>query len=167
MGAGAFASAPIALFRDTLSDKQDMWADTLMALERMHLERMLVWGLMSFGSGSAILALVVLRHMPAALLKNFALQMAVWGAIIALFAMRGINQLHLRDFAGAQAVVSLLWLNVGLAVGFVATGLVLMIASWRWQQGSSVIGAGLAIVLHGLVILALDGHFLGAMGPVA
>lgn len=143
-----------------------MWADTLLSLERGHLLRLALWGGASLLLGSALLAWLILRRQQAPLLRHFAIQTAAWGAVdlaICLWSSRG---LALRDFAGAQRLVNLLWLNTGLDVGYIAVGLTLALTAWRWGGRAGGIGAGIGVVVQGLALLLLDLRLIAAIGPI-
>ena len=135
-----------------------MFADTLLSLERAHLARLLVWALGSILSGSLLLALVVVRRAagPLPLLRHFAIQTAAWGAInlaIVVWAQRGLK---LRDHAGARSLDRILWLNLGLDVGYIGVGLTLAIAGWLLGRRLGAVGAGIAIVVQGAALFLLD-----------
>ena len=137
-----------------------MWSDTLLAAERAHLARLLVWAVASIVVGSALLAIVAHRRSNAPLLRHFAIQSVAWGAIdlaIAAWAWRG---LALRDFSAAQGLVRFLWVNVGLDIGYVAVGVTLALTGWILARRLGPVGAGLGVVTQGLALLVLDGVFL-------
>lgn len=143
-----------------------MWADTLLSLERGHLLRLALWGGASLLLGSALLAWLILRRQHAPLLRHFAIQTAAWGAVdlaICLWSSRGLG---LRDFAGAQRLVNLLWLNTGLDVGYIAVGITLALTAWRWGGRAGGIGAGIGVVVQGLALLLLDLRLIAAIGPM-
>jgi hypothetical protein len=135
-----------------------MFADTLLAFERAHLARLLVWALASILSGTSLLALVVARRAagPLPLLRHFALQTAAWGVInlaIALWAQRGLK---LRDHAGARSLDRILWLNLGLDVGYIGVGITLAVAGWVLGRRLGAVGAGLGVVVQGVALFLLD-----------
>jgi hypothetical protein len=72
----------------------------------------------------------------------------------------------LRDYAGAQRLLNVLWLNLGLDAGYVAVGATLLLAAWRWGARAGGIGAGIGIVVQGLALLLLDLRLLAAIGPM-
>ena len=135
---------------------QHMWADTLLALERAHLLRLIVWGGASLVVGSLLLALLRLRDHRSALLHHFGLQTTLWGAIDLVLALLGLQRLGLRDLAGATRLDRFLWLNVGLDVGYVMVGLTLLVIGWRAPQRPGLVGAGLAVVMQGSALAILD-----------
>ena len=135
---------------------QYMWADTLLALERAHLLRLVMWGGASLLVGSALLALLRLRRHQSPLLYHFAIQTALWGAIDLVFALLGLRRLELRDLAGATRLDRFLWLNVGLDAGYVMVGLTLLVVGWRAPQRPGLIGAGLAVMTQGSALAILD-----------
>jgi hypothetical protein len=49
---------------------------------------------------------------------------------------------------------------MGLEAGFVAVGATLAIGGWAMGRRLGVVGAGLAIVVHGLALIALDARFV-------
>lgn len=143
-----------------------MWADTLLMLERGHLLRLLSWGALSATSGTVLLAYLTWRHDRAVILRHFALQTAAWGVVIAALAFLSWRDLGLRDFAGVQRLVNVLWLNVGLAVGYAAVGATMVLLSWRPARREAIMGAGLGIIVQGLALLLFDLRLIGAIGPM-
>jgi hypothetical protein len=133
-----------------------MWADTLLALERAHLLRLLLWGGASLLVGSALLAGLRLRAHRSSLLDHFGIQCALWGAIDLVLALIGLQRLGLRDLAGATRLDRFLWLNVGLDAGYVMVGLTLLVIGWRVARRPGLVGAGLAVVVQGSALVLLD-----------
>jgi hypothetical protein len=143
-----------------------MWADTLLALERGHLLRLLVWALTSILVGTAVMAWSIVRRQDAPMLRHFAIQMAAWGAVDAAIVAWGWQGLALRDFAAAQRLVNFLWLNTGLDVGYIAVGVTLALLGWRWGQRLGAIGAGLGVIVQGLALTLLDVRLIVLIGPL-
>src|ERR1700737_4832764 len=108
-----------------------MWADTLLSAERAHLLRLLAWGGSSILVGTALLAWLRARGHPSALLEHFAIQTSAWGVVELIFVANAWRVLALRDLAGATRLDRLLWMNVGLDVGYVLVGVTLVLAGWR------------------------------------
>jgi hypothetical protein len=143
-----------------------MWADTLLALERGHLERLAVWGGSSVLLGTLLVAWLAWRRIAAPLLQHFAIQTAAWGAVdvaLCAWAWRGLT---LRNYAAAQQLVNFLWLNIGLDVGYVLLGATLAITCWRLGPRPAGIGAGLGIILQGLALFLLDVRLVVLIGPL-
>lgn len=136
-----------------------MWADSFLALERAHLARLALWGGASLVAGATLLA-VVWRAARSPLLFHFGLQTLLWGAIDLAFAAAGWNGLALRDLQSAARLDRFLWLNVGLDAGYVGIGGAIAATSWILGRRMGGVGAGLAIVVQGLALLALDARFL-------
>jgi hypothetical protein len=134
-----------------------MWSDTLQAIERAHLLRVGGWGAASALAGTLLLALIAVRRWRTPLLFHFALQTAAWGAVDLALAGWGLSALTLRDHAAATRLDRLLWLNVGLDVGYVAVGATLAIAAWRLGRRLGGVGAGLGVIVQGVALLVLDG----------
>jgi hypothetical protein len=133
-----------------------MWADTLLAAERAHLLRLVVWGAASFILGATLLVFSRVRRQGSVLLDHFAIQTAAWGAIDLALAANGLRTLVLRDLAGATRLDRFLWLNIGLDGGYVMVGLALLIAGWRMERRPGLIGAGLGIMVQGTALAILD-----------
>jgi hypothetical protein len=135
---------------------QFMWADTLLAVERTHLIRLMVWGGASLLVGSALLGLMRIRHHRSDLLDHFGIQTVAWGAIELALAVTGYQRLELRDLAGATRLDRLLWLNIGLDVGYVMVGVTLLALGWRLGRRMGLVGAGMAVIVQGSALALLD-----------
>ena len=133
-----------------------MWADTLEAIERGHLLRLLVWGAACVLAGTAILAWLRAGGRRSDLLKHFGIQTAAWGTVESLIALAMWVQLSPRDVASATRLDRLLWLNIGLDVGYVLVGLTLIVAGWRLGRRLGLVGAGIGVVAHGFALALLD-----------
>ena len=143
-----------------------MWADSLFALERGHVLRLILWGGSSVLLGTVLFVILSWRRVRAPMLTHFAIQTSAWGVIvmtIGLWARRGLS---MRDFAGAQHLVNLLWLNTGLDAGYVMLGLTLALAGWRLGPRPAAIGAGVGIILQGLALFLLDVRLIVLIGPL-
>ena len=135
-----------------------MFADTLLAIERAHLARLFAWALASMLWGSLILAFIVVRRAAGELplLRHFAIQLLAWGVInlaIALWAQRGLK---LRDYAGARSLDRILWLNLGLDVGYIGVGVAIAVAGWVLGRRLGAVGAGIGVVVQGAALFLLD-----------
>jgi hypothetical protein len=135
---------------------QFMWADTLLAAERAHLLRLVVWGGASFVLGGTLLVFLKVRRQRSPLLEQFAIQTAAWGGIDLALATNGLRTLQLRDLGGATRLDRFLWLNVGLDVGYVLVGLTLLITGWRMGRRAGLIGAGAGVIVQGAALALLD-----------
>jgi hypothetical protein len=133
-----------------------MWADTLLAAERAHLLRLLAWSAASLLAGTAILAWLRVGSRRSSLLKHFGIQAAVWGAVSAAIGLVLSAGLMTRDLAGATRLDRLLWLNIGLDVGYVLVGATLIIVGWKLGRRFGLVGAGLGVVVQGCALGLLD-----------
>jgi hypothetical protein len=133
-----------------------MWADTLEALERAHLLRLLVWGAASVLAGTALLAWLRVGSRQSALLKHFAIMSAAWGALALATGLVLWSQLSVRDVAGATRLDRLLWLNIGLDAGYVLVGVTLVMMGWNVGRRFGLVGAGIAVVVQGFALALLD-----------
>lgn len=135
---------------------QGQWSDALFDVERLHVLKLLLWGALSVGVGTALFAFVRVRRIESALIRHFAVQSAAWGLIdiaIATLARRGI---HLRDLASAVSLDRFVWLNIGLDVGYFAVGMTLAITGWTLGRRLGLVGAGAAVIVQGLALAVLD-----------
>lgn len=135
---------------------QFMWADTLLAIERAHLIRLVVWGGASLLVGTALLGLMRARRHRSALLDHFGIQTMAWGAVELVLAVTGLQRLELRDLAGATRLDRFLWLNIGLDVGYVMVGITLLVLGWRVTRRMGLVGAGMAVIVQGAALALLD-----------
>jgi len=135
---------------------QYMWADTLYAAERAHVLRLTIWGGAGLLIGSALVATLRAGRQRSALLEHFGVQTAVWGAVELGIALVRYQSLAFRDLAAATRLDRLLWLNIGLDVGFVLTGITLVALGWRPVRRLGLVGAGIAVVLQGTALMLLD-----------
>ena len=132
-----------------------MWADTLLAAEHAHIVRLLLWGGGSAIVGTALLAWLHAGRRRSALLEQFGLQTAAWGA--AEVALAAIARLSMgpRDLASATRLDRLLWLELGLDGGYVLVGLTLLVSGWLLGRRLGMVGAGLAVVVQGVALALL------------
>ena len=136
-----------------------MWADTILAAERQHLLRLLLWAGLSIVAATAVASTVTIRRARSPLLAHFAAQMAVWGAIVGASAGVRLRGLVLRDLSGAARLERMIWLNVGLDAGYVLAGAVLALSAWILVRKMAAVGAGVAIIVQGLALLLINLQF--------
>ncbi len=133
-----------------------MWADTLEIAERAHLLRLFVWSAMSILAGTALIAWLHVGRRRSELLQHFAIQTASWGLVEALMAAWFWQHLAPRDLASATRLDRILWLNVGLDMGYVFVGIALAIAAMRLGRRFGLLGAGMGVVVQGCALALLD-----------
>lgn len=143
-----------------------MWADSLLLLERGHVLRLEIWAAACVVTGSALLAYLWWRKQSAPLIRHFALQTLGWGLVNATIGYFASRDIAMRDFASAQVLVNLLWLNIGLAIGYVLVGATLSLTAWRLGPRLGGIGAGLGILVQGSVLFLLDVRLVLLIGPL-
>ena len=135
---------------------QFMWADTLLAIERAHLIRLVVWGGASLLVGSTLLGLMRARGHRSALLDHFGIQTMAWGTVELVLAATGLQRLELRDLAGATRLDRFLWLNVGLDAGYVMVGITLLALGWRVTRRMGLVGAVMEVIVKGAALALLE-----------
>ena len=133
-----------------------MWADTLLVAERVHLLRLALWGAASLLVGTALVAMLRIGRPRSSLLKHFGIQTAVWGAVELGVALLLLRSLGLRDLSSATRLDRMLWMNIGLDVGYALVGMTLAGIGWRAVRRLGLVGAGIAIVLQGAALGVID-----------
>lgn len=142
---------------------QGQWADSLLAIERVHALRLALWAAFSILAGCALITGLRLQRAESDLLRHFAIQCAAWGAVLLAVALWMRRTLELRDLAGAVALDRLVWFSLGLEFGCVALGAALALVGWSFGRRLGLVGAGLGIVVQGLALLVLDLQFAAAI----
>jgi hypothetical protein len=135
-----------------------MWADTLLSLERGHLLRLALWAGACTLSGTSLLAWLLVRRTSAPLLRHFAIQTATWGAVNLAIVAWAWQGLAYRDYAAAQRLLNVLWLNTGLDAGYAAVGVTLAVTGG--------VGAGLGVLVQGVALALLDLRLIAVIGPL-
>jgi hypothetical protein len=136
-----------------------VWADTLFDAERQFLLRLFLWAGLSIIAATLIAVMLAARRVRSPLLQHFAIQMAAWGLLVAAVAGLAWNGLHMRDVAGAARLERLVWMNIGLDIGYVGIGLTLALVGRSLGRRMSLIGAGVGVIVQGLALLLLDLQF--------
>ena len=156
-----------------------MWSDDVLRAEQLHLLRLLFWAASSVLAGTALLVFIVMSRRGSALVRQFALQTAIWGSLELLMAIWSYHALALRDVAGSARLERAAWLWLGLYCGAVASGITLAVAAWSYadhgrigpgvtndvrssigtaplRRSLSGIGAGIGIAVQGLALAVLQ-----------
>lgn len=133
-----------------------MWSDTLLAAERGHLLRVVIWAVTSAALGTTVVTIVVGRRMSAPIALWFAIQTLVWGSVELLIAAARWSALSMRDVSGAARLDRLTWFAIGLDVGIIIVGVTVVVIAWRSARNLRAIGGGLGVVAQGLGLLVLD-----------
>jgi hypothetical protein len=133
-----------------------MWADTLLAAERVHVIQLLVWGSGSILVGTALLAWLYAGRRRSTLLEQFGIQTVAWGVVEVALGAIARASLGTRDLQAATRLDRWLWLNVGLESGYVLVGLTLVVTGWMLGRRVGLVGAGLAVVVQGTALMLLD-----------
>lgn len=137
-----------------------MWSDTLLDAERRHLLELLFWSALSIVAATTIAVMLTVRRLRSPLLMHFAAQMLAWGAIFGIIAAVELHTLALRDVSGAARLERMMWMNIGLDVGYVGIGVVLAAVGHTLARSMAAVGAGTAIVVQGLAVLLIDLQFV-------
>lgn len=143
-----------------------MWSDTLMIAERGFVLRVLAWGAGCALAGTLLLLLLTIRPRQTRLLNHFAMQTALWGMADVVLALLWWRALAPRDITGAERLDDMLWFLTGLDAGIVVTGVALVVAGWGMTRRLSLLGAGSAIIVHGLALFLLSLHVLSRIAAL-
>jgi hypothetical protein len=143
-----------------------MWSDTLLAVERAHLLRLLVWAGISVVLGTAVYAALTVRRAGSPLLRQFAIQTLAWGLVNLAIAGASILRLAERDFASATRLDRMLWLSAGLDLGIILVGVTLGLAGWVLARRLALVGAGMGVIVQGAGLLVLDLRFIAITSRV-
>ena len=138
-----------------------MWSDTLLAAERSHLIRVVLWAVTCAVLGSAVVSTLTLRRVAAPIILAFAIQTLAWGSAELIVAAARWQSLSMRDVSAATRLDRLTWFAVGLDVGIVGVGAAALVAARMSNRKLNGIGAGLGIIVQGLGLLVLDLTFAG------
>jgi len=97
------------------------------------------------------------------LLASFGLQLAAWGGLlIAVAGAMGVG-VGMRDHAGAVRLDRTTWFAAGLACGLALAGAAVSLLGWLLGRRLSVVGAGLAVLVHGVAVAVLSLMLAGAI----
>ena len=138
-----------------------MWSDTLLAAERSHLIRVVLWAVTCAALGSAVVSILTLRRVAAPIILAFAIQTLAWGSAELIVAAARWQSLSMRDVSAATRLDRLTWFAGGLDVGIVGVGVAALVAARMSNRKLNGIGAGLGIIVQGLGLLVLDLTFAG------
>jgi len=133
-----------------------MWSDTLLAAERSHLIRVVIWSVTSAVLGTTFVAIIAGRRMSAPIALWFAIQTLVWGSVELIVAAARWSALSMRDVSGATRLDRLTWFAIGIDVGIVAAGITAVLMARRLTRNLGAVGGGLGVVVQGLGLLVLD-----------
>lgn len=136
-----------------------MWADSFLRAEQQHVLLFLLWGASTVLSATLIAIVLATQRRASSLLAQFATQLAVWGLVVAIVAGIEWHGIHLRDVASATRVERLVWMRVGFDVGVVGMGGLLVVVGRIVARSPRATGAGIAIIVHGLALFAIDAQF--------
>lgn len=137
-----------------------MWSDTLLALERAHLLRLLFWGGTSIVAGTGLLAWLTIWRSNSALLRNFSIQTSLWGLVNLAIAGRGLFRVADRDLGAATQLDRMLWLSTGLDTGLILVGITLAATGWIVGRRLGAVGAGIGVLVQATGLLFLDLRFI-------
>ncbi|OYV62835.1 MAG: hypothetical protein B7Z72_14765 [Gemmatimonadetes bacterium 21-71-4] len=133
-----------------------MFADSLLRAEQIHLFRLLVWGAASILAGTLVHLAVVWRRQATLLLRQFAIQLAVWGVLEVTYVAVAWQRLGLRDLAGATRLDRHVWFSLGLEVGGLGVGATLVLLGAGRERRLGLVGAGMAVILQCSALFLID-----------
>lgn len=140
-----------------------MWADTLLAAERVHLLQVALWAMASVIAGTALFLVPAVRRRTSPLLRHFAIQWTAWGVTELLVAWALRSGLGLRDLNAARQLERSLWFSCGLELGIIAVGVAISTLSWILGRRLAATGAGIGVATQGAALLLLDASFVARL----
>ncbi len=140
-----------------------MFADTVMQLERVYLERLMLWGAASIVAGTAVLAALALWRVRSAMLSYFAWQTILWGLGSLVVGVVRWHAIPLRDLAAATHLDRFLWFDAGFAAGIVVLGIVLSATALKLGPRQGLLGAALAVIVQGTALFAIHARLMVAL----
>jgi hypothetical protein len=132
-----------------------MWADSLQFAERRYLLLLLIWAVTSLVLGALLIAWLRTRSWRSPLLQQFSIQASIWGVAEGALSVTLLSRLGQRDLAGATRLDRMVWLSIGLDMGFILAGSALIWSGTRVGQRAGLIGTGAGIVLQGSALAVL------------
>ena len=138
------------------------------ASQRRHLWRVGAWGSLNLLGGAGLALASDHQTQPAR--WGFGLQASLWGAVnlgIATFGLLGSpappTSVYAEAVSSERGYHDVLLLNMGLNVAYAAVGTAMLVAGYRDVRGAAGWrGHGLALIVQGAGLLALDGIALAA-----
>lgn len=143
-----------------------MWSDALLIAERNHLLRLLLWGAACVLVGTALLLFVMVTRRAddrAPLLRQFAVQLSGWGMVELLIGVWRWQGLSYRDLGSYTSFDRMLWLNVGLDMGYVGVGVAVAVTGWVTARRLGAVGGGLGVAVHGVALFMLHSMLLSVL----
>lgn len=140
-----------------------MWADTFLGIEQQHAFSLLFWGASTVLCATIVAATLAAQNRESAFLAHFATQLAVWGILAIIAGAIEWHGIHLRTVDSATTVEHLMWLRTGLDIGVVGIGASLAAAGRILGRHAGVSGAGIAMIVHGLALFAIDVQFVSGV----
>jgi hypothetical protein len=133
-----------------------MWSDTLLAAERSHVIRIVIWAVTSAVIGTTFVTIIAVRRANAPIVLWFALQTLAWGSVELIIAAVRWSALSMRDVSAATRLDRLTWFAIGVDVGIIGAGVTAALIAWRLTRNLRAFGGGLGVVVQGLGLLVLD-----------
>ena len=141
-----------------------MWSDIVQHAEQLHFLRVCFWGALSTLAGTLLVVVSLARQGRSSLLRGFGSICALLGAVELILGALNYRHVSLRDISGATRLDRLAWLQLGLYMGIAGVGATIAVSTYRWSRrrrsedrdSLPTIGAGLAILLHGIAFATLE-----------
>lgn len=141
-----------------------MWPEITYTEMHQHLVRLGIWAVFSILLG----AFLLVKYRTSLDRQHFSLQAISWGIIDGVIVLVGLYNQTLPNLADIAKLREFLWLNEGLDIGYVGVGITLILWGSRTVAPSlSLKGAGLGVVLQGLVLLILDSILIWKLPSIA
>ena len=136
-----------------------MWSDTLLAAERGHLIRLVLWAVTSATVGLSLLTVITIRRLSAPIVLWFAIQTLALGSLELIVTSARWYGLMMRDVSAATRLDHFTWFATGLDVGLIAVGMAIAVMGWLPNRRLGTVGTGLGVIVQGFGLLILDLRF--------
>ena len=141
-----------------------MWSDAVLRAEQLQTLRLLLWAGASVICGTALLAITLFQRRGSALIRRFASVCAALGALELTYAAYRYVRLAPRDLSSVARLERVTWLEAGLFFGVAGIGITLVLSARHLAASDSAatdralpaVGAGVAVMLHGLALALLQ-----------
>lgn len=137
-----------------------VWSGAVLTVERMHVAALFAWAVASVIFGGAALVLLARARSAAALLRAFAVQAVIWGALEGIVATLWWHGLPNRDAGGFANLTSALQAAAWALSACLVAGVTLLVGGRVIARRPAVSGAGLGVLVQAGVLLALDASLL-------
>ncbi len=134
-----------------------MWSDTLLAAERSHLIRIVIWAVTSAVLGTTFVTIIAVRRRERtdrAVVRDPDARVGFGSSSSS--QRRAGRRCQCAMYPAATRLDRLTWFAIGIDVGIVGAGVTAVLMAWQFTRNLRAFGGGLGVVVQGLGLLVLD-----------